>query len=320
MHISKDSTPSVSIVIPTLNGERLLGSQLESLVAQVEAPPFEVLIAEQRLGRRHAIALAQSFDDRLDLRIVDASAHRGQAYARNVGAASAKQHCCCFWTRMTKSCLSMFRRWRDAQRLDARRRPSRHPLDQPVVGTPTSTSGSGRRPCVGRAVPMGIRRHPRYPCRPDVVPRRLRFPSEWRRRGRGSVLACRNPRPQVLVRARRSVALPTAGNGDGPLSARPSLRRRSGATRSCVPRIRLRANGDADEWHPRHEVRSAPAGCEGTGPWSLDLPDRSPSWRSRSDGPEGAQPCSPNGSVNSNHRYTWRRGALAPAGALSFNG
>ena len=89
MHISKDSTPSVSIVIPTLNGERLLGSQLESLVAQVEAPPFEVLIADNG-SDDGTIALAQSFDDRLDLRIVDASAHRGQAYARNVGAASAR--------------------------------------------------------------------------------------------------------------------------------------------------------------------------------------------------------------------------------------
>ena len=79
---------TVSVVIPTFDGERSVGNQLRSLSSQHDVPPFEVVIADNG-STDGTLAVAAGFTDRLSLRIVDASVRRGQAYARNVGAAAA---------------------------------------------------------------------------------------------------------------------------------------------------------------------------------------------------------------------------------------
>ncbi|WP_270408234.1 glycosyltransferase family 2 protein [Brachybacterium paraconglomeratum] len=76
---------AVSVVIPTLNASRTIAAQLDALSRQVEAPDFEVVIADN--GSSDAtLSTASAFEDRISLRIVDASGTKGASYARNVGA------------------------------------------------------------------------------------------------------------------------------------------------------------------------------------------------------------------------------------------
>jgi glycosyltransferase involved in cell wall biosynthesis len=81
--------PAISVVIPTYNGVEFLGDQLNALAGQSVIAGFEVIVADNG-STDGSIALARSFADRLDMRVVDASAQRGQTYARNTGAASAR--------------------------------------------------------------------------------------------------------------------------------------------------------------------------------------------------------------------------------------
>lgn len=82
------SDPVVSVVIPTLNAERTIAAQLEALAAQSSALNFEVVIADN--GSIDAtLSVAESFQDRLDIRVLDAAGTRGASYARNVGALNA---------------------------------------------------------------------------------------------------------------------------------------------------------------------------------------------------------------------------------------
>lgn len=79
----------MSVVIACYNGESTLGTQLDALVRQVDAPPFEVIVADNNSTDGSA-ALARSYADRLDLRVVDAGAVKGPGHARNVGVAAAR--------------------------------------------------------------------------------------------------------------------------------------------------------------------------------------------------------------------------------------
>ena len=45
---STPTAPSVSVVIPVYNGARTLPLQLEALRTQVGAPPFEVIVVDNR--------------------------------------------------------------------------------------------------------------------------------------------------------------------------------------------------------------------------------------------------------------------------------
>src|SRR5437764_14714569 len=81
-------TLALSIVMPLLNGERFLGEQLAALSAQEVEGGFEVLVCDNG-STDGSVSLAGSFADRLDLRVIDASARRGPTYARNMGAALA---------------------------------------------------------------------------------------------------------------------------------------------------------------------------------------------------------------------------------------
>jgi glycosyltransferase involved in cell wall biosynthesis len=81
--------PRLSIVIPCFNSEATLGAQLSALAHQSTQYRWEVLIADNG-SRDNTVALATSFRQRIStLRIVDASARRGAAFARNAGAKAA---------------------------------------------------------------------------------------------------------------------------------------------------------------------------------------------------------------------------------------
>lgn len=80
---------AMSVVIACYNGESTLGMQLDALARQVDAPPFEVVVADNNSTDGSA-ALARSYADRLDVRVVDASAVKGPGHARNVGVAAAR--------------------------------------------------------------------------------------------------------------------------------------------------------------------------------------------------------------------------------------
>jgi glycosyltransferase involved in cell wall biosynthesis len=82
-------TPRLSVVIPCHNSEATLGAQLSALAAQVCSYSWEAIVADN--GSVDGTAtLAASFAARIPmLRVIDASARRGAAYARNAGAAAA---------------------------------------------------------------------------------------------------------------------------------------------------------------------------------------------------------------------------------------
>lgn len=82
------SRPWVSVIIPCHNCARALPLQLDSLVVQEGASPFEVVIVDNRSTDGTA-QVALRWADRLDLRVVPAPERGNVAYARNVGAAAA---------------------------------------------------------------------------------------------------------------------------------------------------------------------------------------------------------------------------------------
>jgi glycosyltransferase involved in cell wall biosynthesis len=81
--------PLFSVVIPVRNMERLLRLQLESLVGQVDPPPFEVIVVDN--GSTDATtAVAGEFAGRLVLQVLSATERASAPYARNVGARTAR--------------------------------------------------------------------------------------------------------------------------------------------------------------------------------------------------------------------------------------
>lgn len=81
--------PRLSVIIPCYNSEATLAAQLAALAGQAGHFPWEAIVADNG-SRDGSVALAESFRSRLPaLRIVDASARRGAAYARNEGARHA---------------------------------------------------------------------------------------------------------------------------------------------------------------------------------------------------------------------------------------
>ncbi|MCA1845017.1 MAG: glycosyltransferase, partial [Actinobacteria bacterium] len=82
-----DRQPRVSVVIPVFNGARWLTRQLDAL-RRDGAQPFETVIADNG-STDDSVAIVRSFGSEMSITAVDASARRGQAYARNVGATVA---------------------------------------------------------------------------------------------------------------------------------------------------------------------------------------------------------------------------------------
>lgn len=82
------SDPTVSVVIPSRNAAAVLADQLEALAGQSWRGSWEILLADNGSSDGTA-AMADGFRGRLPLRVLDASARRGQAFARNAGAVAS---------------------------------------------------------------------------------------------------------------------------------------------------------------------------------------------------------------------------------------
>jgi glycosyltransferase involved in cell wall biosynthesis len=87
---SPDGRPQLSVIIPCHNAAETLGEQLEALATQEWDGPWEVIVADNgsQDGSRQ---VAERYRGRLPgLRIVDASARKGGAFARNEAARAAR--------------------------------------------------------------------------------------------------------------------------------------------------------------------------------------------------------------------------------------
>lgn len=79
----------LSVVIPCLNAAGTIAEQLDALTGQSWPGGWEVIVADNGSTDRSR-EIVESYRDRLPgLRLVDASDQRGQAHARNLGAAAA---------------------------------------------------------------------------------------------------------------------------------------------------------------------------------------------------------------------------------------
>lgn len=72
----------LTVLIACLNGGELLRRQLESLTHQELDRPWEIVLADNG-STDDSVQIAMSFHDRLPIRVMDASAHPGQAAALN---------------------------------------------------------------------------------------------------------------------------------------------------------------------------------------------------------------------------------------------
>jgi glycosyltransferase involved in cell wall biosynthesis len=80
------ASAQISVVVPSFNAATTLPRQLEALAKQECDRAFEVVVADNG-STDGTLAIADEFRDRIpQFVLVDASARRGQAYARNAGA------------------------------------------------------------------------------------------------------------------------------------------------------------------------------------------------------------------------------------------
>lgn len=84
------ATPELSVIIPTYNAAETLGEQLSALTAAPTAFAWEILVCDNGSTDGTAAVVAQWQRRWPSIRLVDASARRGPAAARNIGAAVAK--------------------------------------------------------------------------------------------------------------------------------------------------------------------------------------------------------------------------------------
>jgi glycosyltransferase involved in cell wall biosynthesis len=75
---------TVAIIVPVYNGGSLFRELLSALANQVDAPAFEVVLADNG-STDESQSIASGFQDRLNIRWVHASDGKGPAYARHVG-------------------------------------------------------------------------------------------------------------------------------------------------------------------------------------------------------------------------------------------
>jgi len=79
----------LSVIIPCFNASDTIAVQLEALTNQYWSEPWEVIISDNG-STDETVAIAEQYKDKLpNFRVIDASARRGAAYARNVGALAA---------------------------------------------------------------------------------------------------------------------------------------------------------------------------------------------------------------------------------------
>lgn len=82
-------SPTVTVVIPAYNAASTIGDQLEALINQRDAPPFEVVVANNR-STDATTDIVSSYADQLDVRVVPADGRQGVNFARNAGIAAAR--------------------------------------------------------------------------------------------------------------------------------------------------------------------------------------------------------------------------------------
>ncbi len=80
----------LSIIIPCYNAATTLGEQLAALAGQTWDRPWEVIVADNGSHDDSRRVAAHFLDCIPNLRIIDASARRGGAFARNEGARQAR--------------------------------------------------------------------------------------------------------------------------------------------------------------------------------------------------------------------------------------
>lgn len=79
----------LSVIIPCYNAADTIAAQLEALASQRWSEPWEVIVADNGSTDETLIIVERYKAQLLNLRTVDASARRGAAHARNVGARTA---------------------------------------------------------------------------------------------------------------------------------------------------------------------------------------------------------------------------------------
>jgi glycosyltransferase involved in cell wall biosynthesis len=85
----RDLPSMVSVVVPVLDCEELIKTQLDALAEQDYKGDWEVLVVDNG-STDNTVEVAKAYSDRLpNLRIVDASSRRGVSHARNCGARTA---------------------------------------------------------------------------------------------------------------------------------------------------------------------------------------------------------------------------------------
>lgn len=84
--------PTISVIVPAYNAALTLPEQLEALTLQTYRGEWEVIVADNG-STDDTVQVADRFADRLPgFQVVDASARRGVAQARNIGAEYATGH------------------------------------------------------------------------------------------------------------------------------------------------------------------------------------------------------------------------------------
>jgi glycosyltransferase involved in cell wall biosynthesis len=83
------ANPRLSVVIPCYNAASTLRVQLDALAAQRWEEPWEVIVADNGSDDASSVILGAYLARLPHLRVVDASARRGQPYALNTGAAAS---------------------------------------------------------------------------------------------------------------------------------------------------------------------------------------------------------------------------------------
>jgi cellulose synthase/poly-beta-1,6-N-acetylglucosamine synthase-like glycosyltransferase len=79
----------ISIIVPAYNEAGRIGAQLDALAAQADQRDCEVVVADNG-STDDTVAVASSWSGHMPLRVVDASARRGQAAARNVAVGESR--------------------------------------------------------------------------------------------------------------------------------------------------------------------------------------------------------------------------------------
>jgi len=84
-----DSAPLLSIVVPCRNSASHLPTLLDSLCEQGTSIPFEVVVVDNG-SRDPTPAVARSYSERLEVRVVEAAARSGAGYAMNEGVKTVR--------------------------------------------------------------------------------------------------------------------------------------------------------------------------------------------------------------------------------------